>query len=71
MDWNNSAVESLKELYVEFDIPSDTLIADENKLIQFTKELISRASELEGIDKKEVATKLLKVRKSGKLPTIR
>ena len=71
MNWSSSAVESLKELYVEFDVPSDSLIADEDKLIEFTNELASRAPELGSVSPKEVANKLFKVRKSGKLPTIR
>ena len=70
MDWSNEAVEALKEQYVETDIPSDTLIKCKKSMLIFTQNLNSKLAN-EHFLEEEVASKLLRLRKSGKLPTLR
>ena len=70
-EWTDFAVEELGKLYVETDVPSDSLIKDKNLLSNFTVTLNSRLGNDDDFNIEEVATKLLQIRKSGKLPTIR
>lgn len=70
MDWSINAVEILKNLYIQTDIPSDTLIKCKESLSKFTITLNSQLSD-ESFPEEEVASKLLRLRKSGKLPTLR
>jgi endonuclease V-like protein UPF0215 family len=70
-EWTSEAVEKLKELYVETDIPSDSLIKKKDDLEKFTSALNSRLPDDEDFTSEEVATELLRVRKSGSLPPIR
>ena len=67
--WTEESIEELKKLYIETDIPSDTLIKESDSLASFTCELNARL--LKSFTKEDVATKLLSVRKKGNLPTIR
>jgi len=68
---NFNEEEVLKNLYVEFDIPSDSLIKDKDSLSKFTTTFNERLPNAPGFTDEEVATKLLRVRKSGNLPRIR
>ena len=70
-EWTNEATGELKRLYVETDIPSDTLIKKKDAISKFTSALNSRLGNQDGFTAEEVASKLFKIRKSGKLPTIR
>ena len=69
--WSSTEIEQLKVLYVENDIPSDSLIKDKVKLSKFTIKLNSRLSKTEVFDEKDVADQLLRLRKNAKLPRIR
>jgi hypothetical protein len=70
-NWSTESVEELKKLYVENDMTSDRLIKDSIALSQFAAKLNSRLSLPNGFSSEEIATELLKIRKSGKLPRIR
>ncbi len=71
LKWEYETTEELKKLYIETDIPSDTLIKDKKGLSDFTQTLNTRLSNMEDFAEEEVATKLLSLRKSGKLPRLR
>ena len=68
--WNEDTIQGLKDWYVENDVPSDTLIKNQDAINEFTRKFNARLDDLSYTDK-EVATKLLSLRKSGKLPRIR
>jgi len=70
-NWGESEIESLKLLYIEFNIPSDQIIKDKNILEKFTILLNAELKQNEDFAPKQVADELLKLRKSGKLPRIR
>ncbi|MBW8001174.1 MAG: hypothetical protein FVQ80_04035 [Planctomycetes bacterium] len=70
-EWTSEIEEELKKLYVETDIPSDTLIKSKENLSRFTSTLNSKLTDHDGFTQEEVAGKLLKIRKTGNLPTIR
>lgn len=70
MEWNEDSIQELKDWYVENDVPSDTLLKNQDKLSEFTRRFNTRLDTSSYTDK-EVATKLLSLRKSGKLPRIR
>lgn len=69
--WNSPEIEAIKDLYVETDIPSDTLIKDKAALVKFTSQLNARLSGEGVFNEEEVAGQLLNLRKSGHLPRIR
>lgn len=68
MDWSEKSIEKLKKLYVETNITSDTLIKKKDLLSEFTQQLNSALTKNFF---EEVASKLLTLRKSKKLPTLR
>ena len=68
-EWIGDTIEELKKLYIETDIPSDTLIKDKTALLKFTSTLNSKCQE--DFSPEEVAGQLFKIRKKGDLPTIR
>ena len=70
-EWTSDAIEELKKLYVETDIPSDALIKSKDALSKFTSTLNSRLADQNSLSSEEVAGELLRIRKSGNLPTIR
>ncbi len=69
--WNSWSTDVLKKLYVETDVPSDGLIADETMMASFTNNLNKLIEGDVEFTAEEVAKELLRVRKSGKLPRIR
>ena len=69
-EWTFGAEEQLKQLYITYDVTSDELIKNVDKLSEFTRDL-NLALGQKPFDSKEVAAKLLKLRKSKKLPRIR
>jgi len=70
-NWGNKEVEILKELYKENDVPSDQLIKDKELLSRFVEALNKKVIQGKSFTDKEVASELLKLRKSKKLPRIR
>lgn len=70
MEWNEESAQGLKDWYVENDVPSDTLIKNQDALSEFTRRFNERL-DTSSYTEKEVATKLLSLRKSGKLSRIR
>jgi len=70
-EWTSNAIEELKNLYVETDAPSDTLIKSKDALSKFTSTLNLRLAAQKDFSSEEVAGELLRIRKSGNLPTIR
>lgn len=69
--WNADIIEHLKQLYIETDVPSDQLIADNALLTRFTNQFNEKIEAPGNFTNEEVAQKLLRIRKSGQLPTIR
>jgi hypothetical protein len=69
--WSKKEIEELKNLYQENDVPSDQLIKDKVALDSFTANFNARVVKEVGFNSKEVADRLLKLRKSGKLPRLR
>ncbi|HUW82740.1 MAG TPA: hypothetical protein VMZ31_08095 [Phycisphaerae bacterium] len=68
--WSEQHVETLKTLYEENDVPSDSLIGDGTALSRFTQELNRRLGDAAFSDE-EVADELFRLRKDGKLPRLR
>jgi RNA polymerase-interacting CarD/CdnL/TRCF family regulator len=69
--WGNAEIEVLTNLYQENNVPSDELIKDKDVLAKFVETLNQRIGTGKNYTEKEVADKLLKLRKTGKLPRIR
>ncbi|MHC4396665.1 MAG: hypothetical protein ACYS1A_13520 [Planctomycetota bacterium] len=69
--WESSEIEELKRFYKENNVPSDQLIKDKVILDTFAVSFNDRLSSGQNFTSKEVADKLFKLRKSGKLPRIR
>jgi hypothetical protein len=67
--WDSGMVDALVELYIQQDTTTDDLIKDPDVLIAFTNLLNSRIGQTFSPD--EVGGKLLKLRKSKKLPKLR
>ncbi len=70
-NWETEEIEELKKLYKENNIPSDELVKDKMSLENFTINLNKRIKNQKNFSSKEIADKLFKLRKSGKLPRIR
>lgn len=70
-NWGSTEIETLKNLYQENDVPSDQLIKDKDALSRFVEVLNQRVCSGKSYTDKEVASELLKLRKSKKLPRIR
>ena len=69
--WSQEAVELLKQLYKNNGVPSDELLKDPAKLEDLRNSLNQTLSSEGHFSSKEVADRLLKIRKSGKLPRLR
>lgn len=69
--WGNNEIEELKRLYQEKNIPSDQLVKNKDILDSFTDNFNSRVKADVGFNSEEIADRLFKLRKSGKLPRIR
>ncbi|OHB55286.1 MAG: hypothetical protein A2Y07_11020 [Planctomycetes bacterium GWF2_50_10] len=67
--WSVQQTEQLRDLYVKTNITSDDLIKEQSRLDMFTKELNAQTGTI--FSTEEVAGKLLRLRKSKKLPRIR
>lgn len=70
-EWTGDAVEELKKLYIETDVPSDQLVKDKNALDEFVAAFNTRVASEDEFSSKEVADQLFKLRKASKLPRIR
>jgi hypothetical protein len=70
-DWGARKIEQLKRLYKETNAPGDQLIKDKAALEKFTGAFNQRVGPSANYVPEEVADRLLKLRKSGKLPRIR
>jgi hypothetical protein len=68
-NWSPGETERLIKLYQENNITSDTLIKDSLALSNFTQ-LFNQQPGFSTTEK-EIAGKLLRLRKSGKLPRLR
>ena len=69
--WKSVETETLKKLYVENDVPSDRLIKSSKNLARFTGTFNQHLDNKSDFTEEQVADKLLKLRKSGKLPRLR
>ena len=69
--WSANEIEELKNLYKTNNLPSDQLIKDKTALESFAKILNSRLKRETPFTPEEIADRLLRIRKSGKLPRIR
>ena len=70
-DWNSGEIEELKQAYVENDVPSDRLVKNKEALSTFAAKFNERALPTKAFTADEIADRLFKLRKSGKLPRIR
>jgi hypothetical protein len=71
VNWKIEETGELKKLYKENNVPSDELVKDKEALENFTINLNKRINPQKNFSSKEIADKLFKLRKSGKLPRIR
>jgi len=69
--WCNSEIEELKKFYKENNLPSDQLVKAKSALDIFTAKFNERFSPCKDFTSEEIADRLFKLRKSGKLPRIR
>ena len=69
--WSNNEIEELKSFYKENNIPSDQLVKVKSVLDKFTDKFNERFSPCQDFTSDEIADRLFKLRKSGKLPRIR
>ena len=69
--WSNNEIEELKSFYKENSVPSDQLVKVKSVLDNFTAKFNERFSPCPDFTSEEVADRLFKLRKSGKLPRIR
>ncbi len=67
--WSKGAEESLRNVYVEFDTPSDQIAASSGKRRDF-RSLFMQRTGLICYNADELVDKLIKLRKSGGLPRI-
>ena len=70
-NWTETQTRELKDLYVEVNVPSDQLLKDKTALGTFVRTFNSRLDGKAEFTAEEIASKLLRLRKSGKLPRIR
>ncbi len=70
-NWSSATEQKLKDVYVEFNIPSDTLIADETLMSKFVERFIASSGCSVDFSAKSIAEKLLSLRKKGELPRLR
>ncbi|MHC4426884.1 MAG: hypothetical protein ACYSYV_12425 [Planctomycetota bacterium] len=70
-NWGGNQIEELKRLYQENNVPSDQLVKDKSALDSFTARFNERVGSDGGFSTNEVADRLFKLRKGGKLPRIR
>lgn len=70
-NWGSGEIEELKRLYQQNNVPSDQLVKDKSALDSFTARFNSRLGTEESFSAKEVADRLFKLRKGGKLPRVR
>jgi hypothetical protein len=70
-NWGNVEVEKLKKFYKENNVPSDQLVKDKNALDKFVVTFNAKIGPKGSFSAKEVADRLFKLRKSGKLPRVR
>lgn len=69
--WGNNEIEKLKSLYQENNVPSDQLVKNKIALDSFNASFNARIGTDVEFNSEEIADRLFKLRKSGKLPRIR
>ena len=69
--WGNNEIEKLKSLYQENNVPSDQLVKNKIALDSFTTSFNARIGTDVEFNSEEIADRLFKLRKSGKLQRIR
>ena len=69
--WGNNEIEELKSLYQENNVPSDQLVKNKIALDSFTVSFNARIGTGVEFNSEEIADRLFKLRKSGKLPRLR
>jgi hypothetical protein len=70
-NWGSNEIEELRRLYQENNVPSDEMVKDKSVLDSFTARFNSRIGTDGNFSAREVADRLFKLRKGGKLPRIR
>jgi len=70
-EWSNNEIEKLKSLYQETNVPSDQLVKKKSVLDSFTSSFNDCIGTNVEFTPEEIADRLFKLRKSGKLPRIR
>lgn len=69
--WGNNEIEELKRLYKDKNVPSDQLVKNKVILDSFTASFNACIGSNVVFNSEEIADRLFKLRKSGKLPRIR
>jgi hypothetical protein len=69
--WSTNEIEELKCLYQENNVPSDQLVKNKITLDSFAATFNARVGASVVFTSEEIADRLFKLRKSGKLPRIR
>ncbi len=69
--WGNNEIEKLKSLYQKNNVPSDQLVKNKMALDSFTASFNTLIGTGVGFNSEEIADRLFKLRKSGKLPRVR
>ena len=69
--WSKNEIEKLKSLYQENNVPSDQLVKNKISLDSFTTSFNALIGTGVGFSSEEIADRLFKLRKSGKLPRLR
>ena len=69
--WGSNEIEELKNLYRENNVPSDQLVKEKLSLDSFAATFNSRIGAGFVFSSEDIADRLFKLRKSGKLPRIR
>lgn len=69
--WGSLEVEELKKFYKQNNVPSDQLVKDKSAIEQFVATFNAKIGSDDSFSAKEVADRLFRLRKAGKLPRIR
>lgn len=70
-EWDSEQIEELKRFYEENNVPSDQLVKDKTALDSFAAAFNDRIGEGGMFTSEEIADRLFRLRKGGRLPRIR
>jgi hypothetical protein len=67
--WDQNSIDALKKFYRRYNLPSDSVIKDPQKIEDFTNKF--NLENGYSFTQKEVADQILRIRKKGELPKLR